>query len=103
MHIQLSELSGRLVLDATGEILGRVKFPMVDMETWLVDSLRVRPIRKVAGELGLAWSWWKRPTIDIGTGLIHASGDAIILRVAVAELRETMPPLFPAGAEISIH
>ena len=41
MHVQLGDLPGRMVLDAAGVVLGRIKVPLVDMETWLVDALRV--------------------------------------------------------------
>ena len=37
------------------------------------------------------WSFWRRPMFDVPTGLIHAAGDAIILRVSLAELREAPP------------
>lgn len=103
MHIQLSELRGRMVLDATGDVLGRIKAPLVETESWLVDTLRVKLSRRVAGELGLAWSWWKPATMDIQTGLIHAAGDAIILRVSLAELREAMPVAQGDLAELSLH
>jgi sporulation protein YlmC with PRC-barrel domain len=107
MHVQLRELPGRLVIDATGALLGRIKAPMVDMETWLVETLRVRPSRRVARALGLDWgAWWEiwnRPTIDIQTGLIHAAGDAIILRVSLAELRESSPAAFDDVALASVH
>lgn len=102
MHVQLRELPGRLVIDATGAVLGRIKAPMVDMETWLVDTLRVTPSQRVAGEMGLAWSWWNRPTINIQTGLIHAAGDAIILRVSLAEIRDASPVLEEVPLE-AIH
>ena len=104
MHVQLSDLPRRMVLDATGSVLGRIKIPLVDMETWLIDALRVRPTRHVAGELGLAWSWWNRPSIDIPTGLVHAAGDAIILRVSLGELRDATPAV--AGedaATVAVH
>lgn len=55
MHVQLGDLPGRMVLDATGAVLGHIKLPLVDMETWLVDALRVRPSRRVANALGLHW------------------------------------------------
>src|SRR3954451_23817861 len=93
MYARLDKLRGRIVLDATGSVLGRVHAPLVDMETWLVDTLRMTPIRAVANELGLGWTWWRRPTLDIKTGLIQAAGDAIILRVSLGELRDAAPSL----------
>jgi sporulation protein YlmC with PRC-barrel domain len=103
MHIQLGDLPGRMVLDAAGVVLGRIRVPLVDMETWLVDALRVRPSRRVAGELGLKWLWWKRPTIDIPTGLIHAAGEAILLRVSLGELHDATPDVAGEAASVSIH
>ena len=35
---------------------------------------------------------WRPPTVDVATGQIHAAGDAIFLRVSLAELRESTPP-----------
>jgi sporulation protein YlmC with PRC-barrel domain len=93
MYTRLDRLAGRMVLDATGSMLGRVKAPLVDMETWLVDTLRVTPSRAVANELGLVWSWWRPPTIDIKTGLVQAAADAVILRVSLGELRDAAPTL----------
>src|SRR5437763_16840036 len=92
MHLELDDLPDRPVLDATGAVVGDVTKPLVDTETWLVDTLRIRLRREAAAELELPWSFFKRPTIDIPTGLIHAAGDAIILRVSMGELRES-PPL----------
>jgi sporulation protein YlmC with PRC-barrel domain len=91
MHLQLNQIRRRMVLDATGSVLGRVKTPLVDLETWSVDKLRVRLSRKAAGELSLAWTWWRPATMDIPTGLINAAGDAILLRVSLGELRDAIP------------
>lgn len=103
MHVPIRDLPGRMVLDATGVVLGRIKVPLVDMETWLVDALRVRPSRNVARDLGLHWLWWKRPTMDVPTGLVHAAGEAILLRVSLAELRDATPDVAGESASISIH
>jgi sporulation protein YlmC with PRC-barrel domain len=92
MYVPLDRLRGRTVLDTKGAILGRVRAPLVDLDTWMVDTLRVTATRYVAGELGLAWSWWKPPTFEVRTALVHAAGDAIILRVALADMREAAPP-----------
>jgi sporulation protein YlmC with PRC-barrel domain len=93
MYIPLERLRGLTVIDASGTILGRVRAPLVDLETWVVDTLRVAPTRQMAGEFGLAWTWmwWRQPTFDVKTGLVQAVGDAVILRVSLGELREAAP------------
>ncbi|HEX3904059.1 MAG TPA: PRC-barrel domain-containing protein [Polyangia bacterium] len=97
MHVKLDELRGKRVFDANGRLVGRVQAALVDMETWLVDTLRITVARQAAEALELPWSFWQafwRPrTIDVATGQIHAAGDAIILRVSLGELREIATPL----------
>jgi len=97
MHVRLDELRGKRVFDATGRTIGRVRAALVDMETWLVDTLRIAVVRQAADDLELPWSFWQAfwrpPTIDVSTGQIYAAGDAIILRVSLAELREAAAPL----------
>ena len=103
MHLKLSELRGRTVLDANGCVIGNVKAPLVDLETWLVDALRIRLRRSAAKEMDMPWRFWRRPTLDISTGQIHAAGDAIILRLSLADLREASPQQFGEAAMASIH
>lgn len=109
MRIALNELPGRTVLDANGRVLGKVRVPMVDMETWVVDTLRINVAKAAAGELGMMWSFFRRPTLDVPTGLIHAAGDAIILRVSLGELHDAMPVARPedgadaGAASMSMH
>lgn len=97
MHLELDELPRRPVLDVTGSVVGDITEPLVDAETWLVDTLRVRLRRAAAEALQMPWSFFRRPTIDIPTGLIQAAGDAIILRVSLAELHEAPPLRITAG------
>lgn len=105
MHIRFDEIPGRAVLDANGRVIGRVKAALVDGETWLIDTLRIRISRHAAAEMDMAWSFWRRPKMDVPTGLIHAASDAIILRVSLAELRESPPTQVsePASAFASVH
>jgi len=95
MHANLDELRGTKVFDANGRAIGRVNAALVDMETWLIDTLRVAVARDAAADLEVPWSFWRslwRPqTIDVATGQIQAAGDAIILRVSLAEMREAAP------------
>jgi sporulation protein YlmC with PRC-barrel domain len=82
-------------------VVGDIASPVVDTETWLVDTLRVRLRRASARELDVAWSFFRRPTIDLPTGLVQAAGDAIILRVSLAELRES--PVAHSGDRPSLQ
>jgi len=101
MHVRLDELRGRTVLDANGRVIGRVRAALVDMETWLVDTLRVAVSRQAAADLDLPWSFWRalwRPaTVDVSTGQINAAGDAVILRVSIADMREAAPHMAAEG------
>jgi len=95
MHVRLDELRGKNVFDANGRVVGRVHAALIDMETWLVDTIRITIARHASADLDVPWSFWQalwRPrTIDVPTGQIHAAGDAIILRISLAELREAAP------------
>jgi sporulation protein YlmC with PRC-barrel domain len=89
MHLDLNHLKRKTVLDTAGMVVGDVAAPLIDTETWLVDTLRVRLRRRSAAELDVRWSFFRPPAIDVPTGLVHGAGDAIILRVSLAELRES--------------
>lgn len=105
MHVKLDELRGRKVFDANGREIGRVRAALVDMETWLVDTLSVGVSRHAAAELEMPWSflwsYFRPPTVNVGTGQINAAGDAIILRVSLGELREAAPQMI--GELAAIH
>src|SRR5262245_7104308 len=104
MHVKLDELRGRKVFDANGREIGRVKAALVDMETWLVDTLRIGVARHAAGDLEMPWSivsFLRPPTVDVATGQINAAADAIILRVSLAELRDAAPHMI--GELAAVH
>ena len=59
MHVKLDELAGVKVFDANGREIGRVKAALVDMETWLVDTLRIGVGRPRGLPISTCrWSWW---------------------------------------------
>jgi sporulation protein YlmC with PRC-barrel domain len=102
-HRKITDLPRRPVLDATGRVLGRVKAVLVDMETWVIDTLQVTVARKAAPDLDMHWSLFRRPSIEVPTGVVTAAADAIILRVSLAELREAQPRPMLDPAEMPIH
>jgi len=105
MHVRLDELRGRKVFDANGREIGRVRAALVDMETWLVDTLQVRVARHAAADLDMPWSFlgslFRPPIVNVATGQINAAADAIILRVSLAELREAAPHML--GELAAVH
>jgi sporulation protein YlmC with PRC-barrel domain len=103
MHVKLNELPGVKVFDANGRQIGRVKAALVDMETWLVDTLRIGVSRRAAADMEMPWRFWHPPTVDVGTGQIQAAGDAIILRIAIAELRDMPAAAAHEGALAAVH
>jgi sporulation protein YlmC with PRC-barrel domain len=104
MHARLDQLRGKKVFDANGRVVGRVHAALIDMETWLIDTMRIAIARGASSDLDVPWSFWGalwRPrTIDVATGQIHAAGDAIILRISLAELREAPPPSLESFAAL---
>jgi sporulation protein YlmC with PRC-barrel domain len=104
MHTMLNELRGRKVFDANGRVIGRVRAALVDMDTWLVDTLRIGVARHAAADREMPWailSFFRPPTVDVATGQINAAGDAIILRVSLGELREAAPHII--GELAAVH
>ena len=90
-RMPLDDLPGRSVLDSTGRVIGRVDRALVDLESWAVDALRVRLRRDACADLGLEWSAFRPPALDIPTGLVLAARDAVILRAALDELAGLAP------------
>src|SRR5215213_2895778 len=85
-RLALDELPGRSVLDSSGRLIGRVVRALVDVESWAVDTLRVRLERQAAADLGLSGSLMRPATLDVPTGLVLAASDAVILRAGLDEL-----------------
>jgi sporulation protein YlmC with PRC-barrel domain len=99
MELPISRLSGRKVLDITGRELGRVGQLLVDTESWAISSIQLKLHRRTAKALGLHWSFFRVPTLDLPTGLVMAASDAIILRAALDELQ----PLAASEEPFALH
>ncbi len=97
MQISVNDLQGRTVVDITGRVLGRVGVLMVDTQSWAVQALTLKLRREPARELGLHWSLFRAPTIEIPTGLVIGASDTVILRAALDELHGLVPEQHPTG------
>jgi sporulation protein YlmC with PRC-barrel domain len=106
MELPVDRLRGRKVLDITGKVLGRIGHLLVDTETWAIGTFELRLRRATAQELGLRWSIFRIPVLEVPTGLVMAAGDAVILRASLYDLqplaREPEEP-HPALAAQTAH
>jgi sporulation protein YlmC with PRC-barrel domain len=91
MEVSVDSFRGRKVFDITGNVLGTVGHLMVDTETWAIGSFELRLRRRPAQEVGMRWSIFRVPVLEIPTGLVMAAGDAIILRAALYDLQPLAP------------
>jgi sporulation protein YlmC with PRC-barrel domain len=91
MEIPIDRIVGRKVLDITGRVLGRVGHLMVDTESWAISSFTLRLRRRAAKDLGVPWSFFRIPTLEVPTGLVMAASDAVILRAELSDLQPLAP------------
>jgi sporulation protein YlmC with PRC-barrel domain len=91
MEVSVDSFRGRKVLDITGNVLGRVGHLMVDTESWAIGSFELRLRRRPAQEMGMRWSIFRIPVLEVPTGLVMAAGDAIILRASLYDLQPLAP------------
>jgi len=99
MNTSLDNLPGISVLDRTGRALGTITRVLVDTESWAVRALQVRLRRQTAQDLGVRWSPFHQPTMDVPTGLVLAAGDAVILRATLDELAPLVSDRAPYAHE----
>jgi sporulation protein YlmC with PRC-barrel domain len=91
MEIAMDRIVGRKVLDITGRVLGKVGHLMVDTESWAISSFQLRLRRAAAREMGVRWSLFRIPTLEVPTGLVMAASDAVILRAELSDLQPLAP------------
>lgn len=90
--ISANEIRQRTVIDAAGVAIGDVETVVMDPVSWHVDALRVRLRREMTEQVGATKSLFRKVTIDVPTTAVQSVGDAVLLHVTAAELREASPP-----------
>jgi sporulation protein YlmC with PRC-barrel domain len=81
-------LKGRTVIDGGGRAIGLVEDVLVDGVTWRVEAFQVKLRREAAGEIGVDRGAFRSALIEVPVEMVHAAGDAVILNVPAASLRE---------------
>lgn len=91
MRLSDDNLRGRTVIAADGLAVGEISTLFLDSEAWRVESIQVRLRKDVADRLGADRSWFHASALEIPTSMIQSVGDAVVLSVAVDQLRQVLP------------
>lgn len=91
MRLSDETLHGRTVIASDGAAIGEVAVLFLDSEEWRVESLKVKLRNDIADRLGVDRSMFHAGSIEIPIGMVQSVGDAVVLSVAVGELRQVVP------------
>jgi sporulation protein YlmC with PRC-barrel domain len=91
MKLSDDNLRGRAVIASDGLAIGEITALFVDGEAWRVESLAVRLRKSVADRIGADRTMFHPGILEIPTTMVQSVGDAVVLSVAIDELRQVLP------------
>ncbi len=91
MRLSDDNLHGRTVIASDGLAIGEIAVLFIDSDAWRVESLQVKLRKDVADRLGADRSMFHAGALEIPTSMIQSVGDAVVLSVAIDELRQVLP------------
>lgn len=95
MRLSDDNLCGRTVICADGNAIGSVAELFITAD-WRVEAIRVELRNDIADRIGATRTLLHRGTLELPVGFIQSVGDAVVLTIAVDQLREAHRP---SGAE----
>jgi sporulation protein YlmC with PRC-barrel domain len=91
MRLSDENLRGRTVIAADGLAIGEIAALFLDSEAWRVESLQVFLNKEIADRLGADRGVFRAGRLEIPVRMVQSVGDAVVLLVAVDELRQVLP------------
>ncbi len=91
MRLSDDNLHGRTVIASDGLAIGEIAVLFIDSDAWRVESLQVKLRKDVADRLGADRSMFHAGALEVPTSMIQSVGDAVVLSVAIDELRQVLP------------
>lgn len=91
MRLSDESLRGRTVIASDGLAIGEVAVMFIDSNVRHVESLQVKLRKEVADRLGADRSMFRAGALEIPTSMIQSVGDAVVLSVAIEDLRQALP------------
>lgn len=91
MRLSDQELHGRTVISSDGLAIGELSAVFLDSHTWRVESVQIKLRKDVADRLGADRNLFRAGALEISVGMVQSVGDAVVLAVALDELRQVLP------------
>jgi sporulation protein YlmC with PRC-barrel domain len=91
MRLSDDNLRGRTVIASDGLAIGELAALFLDSDAWRVESLQVKLRKDVADRLGADRGLFHAGAVEIPIRMVQSVGDAIVLSVAVDDLRQVLP------------
>jgi hypothetical protein len=82
------------VISADGSAIGSLVELFISSSGWQVESIRIELQKEIADRIGASRTLFHRGSIELPVSFIQSVGDAVLLSIDVAKLREAhRPPL----------
>jgi sporulation protein YlmC with PRC-barrel domain len=91
MRLSDQNLHGRTVIASDGLAVGEIAALFLDSDTWRVESLQIKLRKEIADRLGAGRSMFRAGAVEVSIQMVQSVGDAVVLSVAVDELRQVVP------------
>jgi sporulation protein YlmC with PRC-barrel domain len=91
MRLSDENLRGRTVIASDGLAIGEIAALFLDSDAWRVEALQVKLRKDIADRLGADRTMFHAGTLEIPIRMVQSAGDAVVLSVAVDELRQVLP------------
>ena len=90
--VRLSDetIRGKTVVGSDGQVIGEVSALFLNSEAWRIESLQVKLRRQTADHIGASHGIFHAGSIEIPVGSVQSVGDAVVLSVAVDDLRQLL-------------
>ena len=98
MRLSDETLRGRTVISADGLAIGEIAILFIDSDAWRVESLQLKLRKDIADRLGAGRGMFRAAELEIPIRMVQSVGDAVVLSVAVDDLRQVLPTSEPAPA-----
>ncbi len=91
MRLSDDNLHGRTVIASDGLEIGDIDALFLDSDDWRIESLQVKLHKDVADRLGADRGMFHAGALEVPIGMVQSVGDAVILSVALDDLRRVLP------------